>query len=305
MKKYLSYIKNKYSIFRYKSDENILQNLNIFKNIKYKIISNDIWFCLIFRDFRISNNIYFFWFLEIYNFDFSKKFLEQIKQEVKIENKKTKLVWPINISIWNSYRFWNFEKNNKIIFWEYETDYRLNELLLKNNFSIYEKYLTAERIWCNPYKFNKIDNFFLEDLEIINFKPDEENLKNLYNLSKKIFLKASIINFIEFQKFMNVYLELYKNNIWEYFLVYKWKNIWFLSSFYDKDYFVIKTMWILKKFRWKWLWNYFLSYIYNIYLKKWFKKSYYLYMRENWDALKMQNKNARKYREYFTYYINI
>lgn len=305
MKKYLSYIKNKYSIFRYKSDENILQNLNIFKNIKYKIISNDIWFCLIFRDFRISDNIYFFWFLEIYNFDFSKKFLEQIKQEVKIENKKTKLVWPINISIWNSYRFWNFEKNNKIIFWEYETDYRLNELLLKNNFSIYEKYLTAERIWFNPYKFDKIDNFFLEDLEIINFKLDEENLKNLYNLSKKIFLKAPIINFIEFQKFMNVYLELYKNNIWEYFLVYKWKNIWFLSSFYDKDYFVIKTMWILKEFRWKWLWNYFLSYIYNIYLKKWFKKSYYLYMRENWDALKMQNKNARKYREYFTYYINI
>lgn len=101
---------------------------------------------------------------------------------------------------------------------------------------------------------------------------------------------------------MKVYFDLYKKNTQEFFINYKWEKIWFLSSFYNDKYFVIKTVWILKEFRWKWLWNYLLNFVYKYFYDLWFLESYYLYMRENWDALKMTDENASLYRQYNTFY---
>jgi phage anti-repressor protein len=60
MQKYLEYIKNNYSNFRYISDKNILENLDFFENIDYRIISNEIGFCIIYTDFRVSKDTCFF-----------------------------------------------------------------------------------------------------------------------------------------------------------------------------------------------------------------------------------------------------
>ena len=318
MKKYLNYIKNKYSDFRYFSDKNILDNLEDFKNINYRILSNNIWFCIIYTDLRISKNTCFFWFLEIYEKNSFKIFFEEIQREAKnilsIEGfspldkiSENTLVWPINLSIWNTYRFWNFENDSKVILWEYETNKNLNKIFLENNFRIYEKYITAKRFWENPYPLNISTEGFksLNDFEIRKIKRNKETLKLIFDLSSQIFTNAPKINYEEFEKFMQVYLELYKENLSEFILTYKWKEIWFLSSFYNKKYFVIKTVWILKEFRWKWFWNYILSYVYDYYLNLGFNESYYLYMREKWDALNMTDENAEDYREYFTYYIEL
>jgi GNAT superfamily N-acetyltransferase len=210
------------------------------------------------------------------------------------------LVWPINFSVWNTYRIWNFERNNEIVLWEYDNK-SINKILLENNFKIYEKYITAKRDWKNPYI---LDNEFNDyKIKKINIKKDTFN--TIYDLSVLIFTKAPKISFNEFEKYMQVYLDLYKNNISEFILTYKWHNIWFLSSFYTKEYFVIKTVWILREYRWKWLWNYLLSYVYNYYLDLGYNSSYYLYMREKWDALNMTKQGAEKYREYFTYYLEL
>ncbi len=300
MKKYLDYVKNRYWDFRYLSDKNILENIDFFENINYKIISNEIWFCIIFKDLRVSENICFFWFIQIYEKSKVKEFFDEIKNVSKKFNCK-KLIWPINFSVWNNYRFWNFETNNEIILWEYYTDSTLNNLLSENNFKIYEKYITAKRKWKNPYKIN--ENF--NDYEIQKIDINKNNLKLVYDLSSKIFTQAPKIKFFEFEKYMQVYLNLYKNNISEFILTYKWQNIWFLSSFYTKQYFVIKTVWILKEFRWKWLGNFLLYYVYDYYLNLDYNISYYLYMREKWDALNMTHKNAEIFREYFTYYIEL
>ena len=308
IQKYLDYIKNKYSEFRYLSDKNILDNLKYFKNINYKIISNKIWFCIVYTDSRISKDTCFFWFFEIYNKTKTKEFFDEIKKIVKnnlsIEgfNHLKTLVWPINFSVWNTYRFWNLDNNNdEVILWEYEVNNSFNKLFLDNNFNIYEKYITAKRNWKNPYILN---SKFI-DYEIKKVNINKETLKIIYDLSVLIFIKAPKIEFEEFGKYMQVYFDLYKNNIWEFLLNYNWENIWFLSSFYNEQYFVIKTVWILKEYRWKWLWNYFLQYVYEYYLNKGLDKSYYLYMRDKWDALNMTDKNANIYREYFTYYIKL
>jgi len=300
MQKYLNYIKQNYSDFRYISDKNILENLDYFENINYKIISNEIWFCIIFTDFRISKDTCFFWFLEIYKNSKVKEFFNEIKNISKNFNTKI-LVWPINLSVWNTYRFWNFENNAEIALGEYDSNPSINDLLLENNFKVYEKYITAKRSWENPYILNEEFNDY--NIEKINI--NKNTLKIIYDLSLLIFTSAPKIKFAEFWKYMQVYLELYKNNISEFILIYKWQNIWFLSSFYTKEYFVIKTVWILKEFRWKWLWNLLLSYVYDYYLDLGYNSSYYLYMREKWDALYMTNQGAEKYREYFTYYLEL
>ena len=300
MQKYLNYIKQNYSDFRYISDKNILENLDYFENINYKIISNEIWFCIIFTDFRISKDTCFFWFLEIYKNSKVKEFFNEIKNISKNFNTKI-LVWPINLSVWNTYRFWNFENNAEIALGEYDSNPSINDLLLENNFKVYEKYITAKRNWENPYILNEEFNDY--NIEKINI--NKNTLKIIYDLSLLIFTSAPKIKFAEFWKYMQVYLELYKNNISEFILIYKWQNIWFLSSFYTKEYFVIKTVWILKEFRWKWLWNLLLSYVYDYYLDLGYNSSYYLYMREKWDALYMTNQGAEKYREYFTYYLEL
>jgi len=306
MKEYLNYIKQNYSEFRYISDKNILENLDFFTNINYIILSNKIWFCIIYTDLRISKNNCFFWFLEIYNIAKSKDFLNEIKKIAK-DNLSTNefnplnLVWPINLSIWNNYRFWNFENKKKIIYWEYDTNNQINNILLKNNFKIYEKYITAKRFWKNPYIIN--NNFIKNEIKKIN--TNKKAIKDIYNLSSNIFNNTPTINFWEFEKYMQVYLDLYKNNINEFILMHKWKKIGFLSSFYNEKYFVIKTIWVLQEFRWKWLWNYLLSYVYDYYINLGFKASYYLYMREKWDALNMTHENAEVFREYFTYYIEL
>lgn len=300
MQKYLNYIKNKYSDFRYFSDKNILENLDLYEDIDYKIISNDIWFCIVFLDNRISNKIYFFWFLEIYKQQDFTIFLDEVKQYCK-DNNANKLVWPINLSIWNTYRFCKDDKE-KFILWEYDTNKDINILLLKNNFQIYEKYITAKRTWENPYILKKSYNNF----EIQKVQIDKQSLKNIFDLLVQIFSKAPEINFKEFESYMKIYIDLYKNNINIFFLRYNWKNIWFLSSFYTEKYFVIKTIWILAEFRSKGLANFLLSYVYDYYyLEQWLDESYYLYMKEEGNALNMTNKNAEIFREYFTYYINI
>lgn len=300
MKRYLDYIKQKYSDFRYFSDKNILENIDIFEYINYKIISNEIWFCIIFKDLRISEDTCFFWFLEVYEKFKAKDFFDEIKNISKTFNSKI-LIWPVNFSVWNNYRFWNFGMNNEIILWEYKTNSYMNTILLENNFKIYEKYITAKRIWKNPYIIN---NDFT-DYEVKKINTNKEVLKNIYNLSSQIFIQAPKISFFEFEKYMQVYLDLYKNNIFEFILMYKWEEIGFLSSFYTEKYFVIKTIWVLKQFRWKWLWNFLLSYVYDHYLDLAYETSYYLYMREKWDALKMTHENAEIFREYFTYYIKL
>lgn len=300
IQKYLKYVKQNYSEFRYISDKNILEKLDFFESIDYKIVSNEIWFCIIYTDFRVSKDTCFFWFLEIYEKLRWKEFLRQIENILNIFNCKI-LVWPINFSIWNNYRFWSFKVNNEKVLWEYDTDTSINDLLLENNFKIYERYITAKRHWKNPYTLNGDFN----DYKIEKININKDTLKIIYSLSVLIFIEAPKISFAEFWKYMQVYMDLYKNNINEFILTYKWKNIWFLSSFYTNQYFVIKTIWVLKEFRWKWLWNFLLSYVYDYYLDLGYNNSYYLYMREKWDALNMTDEGAEKYREYFTYYIEL
>lgn len=189
MQKYLNYIKNNYGEFRYFSDKNVLENLEKFQEIDYKIISNEIWFCLVFVDKRISSEIWFFWFLEIYKKNDFKIFF-QIIQDYFLSKEIKTLIWPINISIWNSYRFFQ-DNQNKIILWEYENDTDLHKLLLENWFNIYENYITAKRIWKNPY----ILKWDYSDFEIKKAEANKNTIKDIFLLSEEIFTNAPKISF--------------------------------------------------------------------------------------------------------------
>ncbi len=294
---YLNYIRCKYNDFRYFSDKNSLEIIDNLPYIEYKFIENSSWFCLIYINKNISTDICFFGYLEVIN-NFSN--IINIIKKFSLNNKCKKIIWPINLSVWNSYRFSN-EKFEKTILWEYENNNSLHELLLNNWFNIYETYLTVFRDWTNPF-IN-----YIKDIDIsieVNNSP-KDCLLDIYNLSLNIFKNALIVDDYQFNAYMKVYLELYKNNTNIFFIYYKWKKIGFLSSFFEYDYFVIKTFWILSDYRLKWYWNMLLDYVFNFYFQKNIYKSYWIYMKYDSDIMKMSNDWGMLYRKYFTYLLSL
>jgi hypothetical protein len=105
------------------------------------------------------------------------------------------------------------------------------------------------------YKENK--NEFSPKLEEYNFtnislKKHQVNdclLQKIYQLSLHIFIDAENISFDEFKLYMQPYLDIYKHNLHIFLLKHTNKDVGFISTILEKDYFIIKTIGIIDKYR--------------------------------------------------------
>jgi hypothetical protein len=299
MQRYLDNVSKKYSRFRYVSDKNVLEWLNSIKNIEYTLFDDELWFFLFYIDKSVWKDIWFFWFFEVYNDEDWIVFLEKIKS-IAIDKGCKSLIWPVNLSIWNSYRYTD-SSNDIIVEWEYDTNPLYHKSLLSNWFKVYEEYFSVYRDGINP--FNAVCD--MKDLTISMHTVNDEVFRIVYDLSIKIFEKAPKISYEEFVLYMKAYIELYKDNLKVTLLAYKWNYIWFVSSIEWDDHFVIKTLWVLKEYRLKWFWNLLLDYTFKNYFNIWKCKSYCVYMRDSWDAMKMSSWWASIYKKHFTYYLGL
>lgn len=289
---YLKYIQERYSDFRFLSDKNSLEFVEKIDHIHFKWIENRSWFAWIFIDNNISPHVCFFWYLEIL-WDFEEILIE-IKEFAIAHNCKN-LVWPINLSIWNSYRFSDVVFD-EVILGEYENNPNQHEILLQWGFTIHEEYLTVHRNGTNPFThYSQNESISIERIEA------SDSLEIIYGLSCKIFDTAPSISYQEFLCYMQVYEELYKDQTNIFLLKKHGQEIGFVSSFCTDKYFVIKTIGVLQEYRKNGYWNMLLDYLFQFYFKKDIYESYGIYMRKTGEVMHMSDGGGDLYRKYFTY----
>lgn len=289
---YLEHIRLHYGDFRYLSDKNSLGIIDKLDRIAFGWIENEAWFACAFIDTSLSRDTCFFGYLEILS-DFDRLFLEI--QNFARKNNCKRILWPVNLSFWNTYRFSDtpFEKT---LLWEYETSEKNHDLLLKSGFRIYEEYLTVYRNSTNPFTHYTLD----ESLTLESISGPTW-LHTIYALSREIFHTIPPIGYEEFLVYMDAYREIYGENSTIFLLKYQGKEIWFLSSLSTDTYFVIKTLWILPEYRKKWYGNMLLDHAFQCYFQKNVFESYGLYMRMWGDVMHMSSGGGELYRKYFTY----
>jgi hypothetical protein len=100
--RYLEYVRANYGDFRYVSDRNSLGNIDAMDRISYRWIENDAGFALAFVDSEISESVCFFGYAEILG-EYAEWF-EGIREFARSKGCR-RIVGPVNLSIWNSYRF--------------------------------------------------------------------------------------------------------------------------------------------------------------------------------------------------------
>ena len=300
IRKYLDLIEKKYDVFRYHSDRITLSMIDslCFSHIEKEIIADDRGFALLFCDDRISSEVGFIGFFELYQVSDKMDFIQYLIEKAK-EKWYKRLIAPVNLSIWGSYRFSHIS-SNPAIYGEYLTDPGYPDIFLKTGFSKYEGYTTAYRE-SNPFiTLNELeDNLEVDEI------PQEIQDEVLFWLSSKIFVWAPKISKEEFDIYMQVYKRLYTKNMHIFWLRFNGSYIGFASTFYDEKSFIIKTIGILDVYRGKWYGNHFLSHIHSFYEHLSIKKAFYLFMRESGDALDLTHKDAKYHRSYSTYIFHL
>lgn len=300
IRKYLDLIEKKYDVFRYHSDRITLSMIDslCFSHIEKGIIADDRGFALLFCDDRISQEVGCIGFFETYIASAEKDFIEIIMKRAK-ELWYKRLIAPINLSIWWSYRFAH-ESPWSTISGEYLTDPDYPRIFLQAGFRKYEGYITAYRE-NNPFLTLDKD---AKNLEIGMIPKDMQN-EIIFWLSSSLFLWAPKISREEFEIYMQIYRELYKETMHIFGVKYNGSYVGFASTFYEEDKFIVKTIGILNPYQGKWYGNHLLSHIHSFYENLGIKKAYYLYMRESGDALNLTHENAQIHRTYSTYILNI
>lgn len=291
-KNYLNHIEGRYDNFRYLSDKNSLESIDQCNHIEFKWIENRGWFVWVFIDNSISPSLCFFWYLEIC-WDFEELF-EEIKKFASIHNCQ-KIIWPINLSIWNTYRFSDTDFD-KVLLGEYENNPQVHNTLIQNGFSIYEEYLTVYRNKTNPFT-----NYSASDTLVIEKIKQKDASEILYNLSNQIFDTAPRITYDQFLCYMKTYQTLYSDQTNIFLLKRNGKEIGFVSTFFTDTYFIIKTIGILKEYRKQGYGNMLLDRVFQYYFWKGIYESYGIYMRKTGEVMHMSDSGGSLYRKYFTY----
>jgi len=168
---------------------------------------------------------------------------------------------PINLSIWHGYRFIENQKRNPTLFDPFNKDYYV-KFWQDFGFKIIERYVSAVRSDFNyvlPYTKSQYEINIKEGFKIREFDKNksEEELKLIYNLSKRIFYDSWNQVDISFQEFYYIYKNILDKIDPYFFEIIETKESepvgfsFAIPNPFIEEQLILKTMGVLKEYQGK------------------------------------------------------
>jgi len=216
-----------------------------------------------------------------------------------------RIIGPINLTIWHTYRFTKNQIKTQIFPQEPVTKKYYIEQFKEVGFNIFEEYLSAER-----KDFDTILKHTKKSYEealtkeykfrLVNVETIDKDFSSIYKLSKKIFRKSKGFVPISEEEYNYIYDEYKRktNDIIIQIISKENKDIGFCSSRLDGENVILKTIGILPEYQGEKLGSALLYQQHKIAIERGAKKEIYALIQKENNVTKMPFPGVKVIREY-------